>query len=70
MPGWLRSDSAAPPLTFPFRSNRKVCFIERYYLFITILTSVEGLKTYKEIRVVMTPNTGSPLPYLQKLEVL
>ena len=60
MPGWLRSDSAAPPLTFPFRSNQMVCFIERYYLFKTILTNVEGLKTYKGVRVVMTPNTSSP----------
>jgi hypothetical protein len=34
-------------------------FIERYYLFKTILTSVEGLKTFKEIRDVMTPDTGS-----------
>jgi len=60
MPGWLQSESAAPPLTFPFRSNQRVCFIERYYLFKTILTSVEGLKTFKEIRAVMTPYTNSP----------
>jgi len=55
MPGWLLSESAAPPLTFPFRSNQSVCFIVLYYLFETILTGVEGLRTFKEIRAVMTP---------------
>jgi hypothetical protein len=60
MPGWLRSESAAPPLTFPFRSNQKVCFIELYYLFKKISTSDVGLKTFKEIRAVMTPDIDDP----------
>lgn len=49
MPDWLQIERAAPPLTFPFRSNQRVCFIERYYLFKAILTTVEDLKTFKEI---------------------